>query len=154
MNGQGALNESLGTWDSLFAAAGKIDVRRKSPSCYRYDFGYEPWLTWVQPLVRQGSTGRSAQSFVRVTQMPLSPLLSPHFISSTTVNWAKTSASPPSQAAVLAWNVLMRYFNGIHVYLTTHPTHADAQLSCCGPLYSSGLFLGQTLWIIHRIESL
>lgn len=41
MEGQGALNESLGTWDSLFAVW-EIDGRRKSPSCYQSDVGYEP----------------------------------------------------------------------------------------------------------------
>ncbi len=48
---QGALNKSLRTWDTLFASR-EIDERRKSPSCYHYNVGYEPWFTWVQPLVK------------------------------------------------------------------------------------------------------
>ena len=81
-----------------------------------------------------------------------------HFVLSTSVKWAETSAVRlvplPGLGVDLKFLHEVFYLSQRHlicVSLTTHPTLIDAQLPSCCPLYSSGLLLGQTLWIIHRI---
>lgn len=77
----------------------------------------------------------------------------PHLNLSTRLKWAKTVAVHLPSGFYVDWKssdeIFQMCVNSICAFLNPSPIHL-----WCPSLCSSGLFLGQTLWIIHRLKSL